>query len=309
MPAIVECPSCGKKLKVPDEYIGKKVRCSDCNGTFVSGKPPAKEPPRPAAVESEPDDAADQTDDDAPVRRRSRSSMEPDRGVLILILGIAGSAGIFVIGIIAIVPAILAWIWGKADLKKMDEGTMSPDGRSNTQLGKTLGMVGLIVNAVFLVIGCVGIIIWIVFLGAVLSSVPKTPPPPAAQSNVPAKQASNNPFEDVSKTVEKMDVGSIDIAEFSSNTSKYKGKIVTLLLLVAEQINNKGSLKDFVGKDVKFAAMSKSMKRIEVKITIPDGVDVPKVGTGDIVKVTFLCKDGNTQRGNEAKTIEKGSIR
>ena len=308
MPTVVECPSCGKKLKVPDEYIGKKVRCSDCNGTFVSEKPPSKAPPRPSAPPREADDVDDDGDEDAPVRKRSRrGSMEAHRGTLILILGIASIAAPILLGlwVIAAIPGILAYIWGKADLKKMDEGTMDPEGRSNTNMGKILGLIGTILNGVGLLGGCLFIILWFVVFGAIVSTASKMPPPQANQSNSPAKQAGKNPFEDVAKSVEKADVGTIDIAEFSSNTSKYKGKTVTLMLLVAEQINNKGSLKDFIGKDVKFAAMSKNQKRNEVKITIPEGIEVPKAGFGDFVKVTFVCKDGNTQRGNEAKTIEK----
>jgi hypothetical protein len=295
---------------VPDEYIGKKVRCSDCNGTFVSEKPPSKVPARSSAPPPEPDDLGDDGDDDAPVRKRSRrGSMEAHRGTLILILGIASIAAPILLGlwVVAAIPGILAYIWGKADLKKMDEGTMDPEGRSNTNMGKILGLIGTILNGVGLLGGCLFVILWFVVFGAIVSTASKMPPPQAAQSNSPMKQASKNPFEDVTKNLENMNVGTIDIAEFNSNTSKYKGKTVTLLLLVAEQINNKSSLKDFVGKDVKFAAMSKNQKRIEVKITIPDGIDVPKVVTADVVKVTFLCKDGNTQHGNEAKTIEKAT--
>ena len=306
MPTVVECPSCGKKLKVPDEYIGKKVRCSDCNGTFVSEKPPSKAPPRPAAVESEPDDSADQGDDDAPLRKRSRASMEPHRGVLVLIMGIASVALPFIgFAVIGFVPGIIAWIFGKNDLKKMDEGTMDPEGRSNTNLGKILGLIGMIVNGLALLAGCAIVILWLVLGVALFSAASKMPPMQTNQSNSPVKQASKNPFEDVAKSVEKANTGTIDIGEFNSNTSKYKSKTVTLMLLVAEQSNVKGTLKDYVGKDVKFAAVSKSGQRNEVKIMIPEGIDVPKAGFGDIVKVTFLCKDGSTQHGNEAKTIEK----
>jgi hypothetical protein len=31
----IECPSCGNKKKVPDAFVGKKVRCRNCNSTFV----------------------------------------------------------------------------------------------------------------------------------------------------------------------------------------------------------------------------------------------------------------------------------
>jgi predicted Zn finger-like uncharacterized protein len=34
MPTIVDCPSCNRKLRVPDELLGKKVKCPTCSGTF-----------------------------------------------------------------------------------------------------------------------------------------------------------------------------------------------------------------------------------------------------------------------------------
>jgi hypothetical protein len=53
MPEIISCPDCGRKLRVPDNLIGKKVRCPGCQGVLVaapaSGGTPAKEPPQPAA--------------------------------------------------------------------------------------------------------------------------------------------------------------------------------------------------------------------------------------------------------------------
>src|SRR5207244_11629515 len=37
MPAlIIDCPSCGRKLQVPDELLGKAVKCPTCEHTFQS---------------------------------------------------------------------------------------------------------------------------------------------------------------------------------------------------------------------------------------------------------------------------------
>jgi predicted Zn finger-like uncharacterized protein len=46
MSTIVDCPSCNRKLRVPDDLLGKKVKCPTCSGTFdavaeSSGKIPA----------------------------------------------------------------------------------------------------------------------------------------------------------------------------------------------------------------------------------------------------------------------------
>src|SRR5215471_2935670 len=34
MSTIVDCPSCNRKLRVPDDLLGKKVKCPTCSGTF-----------------------------------------------------------------------------------------------------------------------------------------------------------------------------------------------------------------------------------------------------------------------------------
>src|SRR6266478_1806760 len=92
MPLLVACPSCGKKLKIPDNLIGKQVRCADCAGTFTaenrSTAPPS--PSRAPARRDEPDDNYDEPDD-RPARRsrrRDRGNYAPDRGGLILAFGI-----------------------------------------------------------------------------------------------------------------------------------------------------------------------------------------------------------------------------
>jgi predicted Zn finger-like uncharacterized protein len=36
MPEIVSCPECGRKLKVPDDFLGKKVKCPQCSKTFTA---------------------------------------------------------------------------------------------------------------------------------------------------------------------------------------------------------------------------------------------------------------------------------
>jgi hypothetical protein len=36
MPEIVTCPDCGRKLRVPDDLLGKRVRCPGCNQKFLA---------------------------------------------------------------------------------------------------------------------------------------------------------------------------------------------------------------------------------------------------------------------------------
>jgi len=59
----------------------------------------------------------------------------PHRGVLILVLGILGL-------IFCQLFSPFAWIMGKSDLEKMDQGSMDPEGRSLTQAGMICGIVG-----------------------------------------------------------------------------------------------------------------------------------------------------------------------
>src|SRR5437868_1368179 len=118
MPTIA-CPTCGKSLNVPADLLGKKVKCSSCQGVFTaeaeSAPAPADEPERrPARDEGEdrprrrPRDEDDldeerprrrrdeDEDDDRPRRRRGRN-LQPHRGTLILVLGILSlvACGIF----------------------------------------------------------------------------------------------------------------------------------------------------------------------------------------------------------------------
>jgi predicted Zn finger-like uncharacterized protein len=49
MPTMINCPSCERKLRVPEELLGKKVRCPSCGTMFTgggtNGDGPAEMPP------------------------------------------------------------------------------------------------------------------------------------------------------------------------------------------------------------------------------------------------------------------------
>jgi hypothetical protein len=72
--------------------------------------------------------------------------MKPHRGTLILILGILSL-------IICQPVGIAAWIMGNADLKQIADGTMNPEGKSLTQIGKILGIIAVVLMAIGLVVG------------------------------------------------------------------------------------------------------------------------------------------------------------
>ncbi len=66
--------------------------------------------------------------------------MKPHRGTLILVLGI--------LSLILCAPlGIVAWILGNTDLKEMAAGTMNPEGRDLTKIGKILGVIGTVLFA------------------------------------------------------------------------------------------------------------------------------------------------------------------
>ena len=86
MPQIVTCPDCGRKLKVPDDLLGKKVKCPGCGQKFV-GEAEDDEAPasRSTGVAPRPDDGprarrrvAEEEDDDRPKSRRRDDEEEDD---------------------------------------------------------------------------------------------------------------------------------------------------------------------------------------------------------------------------------------
>jgi hypothetical protein len=36
---VQECPTCGRRLQIRVEYLGRKVACQHCQGTFVAADP------------------------------------------------------------------------------------------------------------------------------------------------------------------------------------------------------------------------------------------------------------------------------
>ena len=63
--------------------------------------------------------------------------LRPHRGTLILVFGILGLVMCPVLG-------IASWVMGNTDLAAMDRGEMDPAGRDQTQTGKILGIVSVV---------------------------------------------------------------------------------------------------------------------------------------------------------------------
>jgi hypothetical protein len=98
----------------------------------------------------------------------------------------------------------------------------------------------------------------------------------------------------------------VSIADFSTNTAAYRGKAVMLPLRIDEPIVRASgqSLRNYLGRDVKFTTRGPEGQRLPLVIKIPEGLTVPEVGNSDEVFVTFLCTLGSQQQGNEARVIQ-----
>jgi len=179
MPEVLTCPSCQRKLQVPEDLLGQDVQCPTCGATFLArvgaaastaGSRNNESPSRALQKSSrrerdpEPEDFPDYDGGArrSKVRRRRRSDYEPHRGPMIMTMGIVS---------IFFMPLILgpiAWIMGNNDLAAIRAGRMDPEGESQTNTGKICGMVGTILGIVQLVIGIVFLCLWLSCLGAAI---------------------------------------------------------------------------------------------------------------------------------------------
>jgi hypothetical protein len=157
MSEIISCPSCQRKVQVPEALAGQDVQCPTCGATFVaqlpgmSPSPPASEPW--AAPSEQPDSWRDRPsgrrsppyndrgevgrypeDEDEPYGRHRQRDLIPHRGALILTLGILA---IFLCSPLG----IFAWVMGNTDMAQIRAGRMDPDGEGLTQAGRIIGMI------------------------------------------------------------------------------------------------------------------------------------------------------------------------
>jgi predicted Zn finger-like uncharacterized protein len=201
---IIDCPSCGRKLRVPDALLGKAVKCPTCEHTFQSTT--TQDSPAPPSVPSPAPDAAypppvasdestapfygeeiekDQEDSDRPWEEsghfRGRRDAEPHRGTLILVLGIVSIVMLVLCGPAGLPLGIAAWVMGRRDLIKMRQNLMDREGEGLTQAGWICGIIGTILDSLSLL--CVLVYVGLVF--TIIGSVRRGPLPPAPPA-VPA---------------------------------------------------------------------------------------------------------------------------
>jgi hypothetical protein len=182
MPTIVTCPdeTCGRQLRVPDELLGKSVKCPKCGKIFTAREdtgapPPAPARPQPAEEEEyereEEEERRparrrsvarddDEDFDDRPRRRRRRRDYVPHRGTMILVFGILS-----VVGIVSPVFGPLAWIMGNQDLAEIRAGRMDPEGEGSTNAGRICGIIGTILS----IVGLVCCVLYFIFVASIVA--------------------------------------------------------------------------------------------------------------------------------------------
>jgi hypothetical protein len=91
--------------------------------------------------------------------------MTPHRGTLILVLGILSLIICYPLGIVA-------WVMGNRDMKAIAAGTMDPEGKQLTNIGRILGIIGTVI---FLV-GAIAVVFFVVLGGAAAALGAGSPP-------------------------------------------------------------------------------------------------------------------------------------
>jgi hypothetical protein len=171
MHEIISCPSCQRKLQVPESLLGQDVQCPTCGATFVGSPAGVSQAPpsaRPAPYpQSRPGPGPRRDDygprggyDDYDARERDRywrghrRDLMPHRGSAVLTLGILSLV------ICGIIFGPIAWVMGHTDLAEMRAGRMDPEGEGVTNAGKICGIIGTFLH------GSITLIYLLIFLAA-----------------------------------------------------------------------------------------------------------------------------------------------
>jgi DNA-directed RNA polymerase subunit RPC12/RpoP len=113
MPIRTDCSSCGKKLRIRDDYIGRRVKCPQCGSAFlaeaVANTAIQAETPKPAPVKTmkdkvaakpmakkqpPPDDQEDEDIEERPVKRGKKSKKGEPKKIKPLWIGVAAAVAL-----------------------------------------------------------------------------------------------------------------------------------------------------------------------------------------------------------------------
>jgi len=78
MPVVVNCTKCQKKLKIPDELLGKKVKCPTCSAVFTAEASEGVEEERPVPKPAVKRPPVEDEDDDVPAPKAKRKPVVDD---------------------------------------------------------------------------------------------------------------------------------------------------------------------------------------------------------------------------------------
>ncbi len=166
---VIQCPDCGKSLRVNDTTIGKRVRCPGCENPFVVPDAPVVElaeveeeeeeervKPRPRS--RRPREKVEEDEDPSPRRPRRRKRNDDDDGV-------SYSSAPLIYGILSCVLScslLIGWYFAfkaingaNQEMDRLPGGKRSHNARKQLQLAKTLGVVGMCLSGVLCVIAII----------------------------------------------------------------------------------------------------------------------------------------------------------
>ncbi len=191
MPNVVQCPSCSRKLRVPDDLLGEDVLCPSCRTEFTAADP-AQGPPGPdeGVTASRPQSSRGRAESGdyeevhdleearprpakgkRPKKRQRLVGFRDHRGGLIVMLGagslVFGMASLGVnccrpfgvMGVIGLPLGIVAFMLAMGDLPRIRAREMDPSGEGPTKVGWICSMVGVPLCLLGLVLVVVEIIL------------------------------------------------------------------------------------------------------------------------------------------------------
>jgi hypothetical protein len=142
------CPACGRHLTVPNELLGRAVKCANCSEVFTATTDRSEETVIP--------DVYVLDEDDRPARRakpdRSQRDYEPTRGKAVVTMALLGVAG-FVDFISLFVDGWLYRLW-----MRLADGEAVPERTLETAEGMA-GLVG-IATLVVMIATAVAFLLW-----------------------------------------------------------------------------------------------------------------------------------------------------